>query len=226
VAWSAVLVLRGLWAGSLALVLLCSCGRAAGTAAKPDPTLVEPSSGMDAPSSASGSPAQGAVPGRQLTGPVVGLGRADPAGVASAGAASPRASGVVPAGSAAPSGPGACVVSVQSVLDAQVNTGPGPDSPARQATIARLPPGTARQWRGRDHGVRHLLCTYSLLLNGTPYRYRHNAGQSLAFSGKLDPAMCSQGATQREAEARVRDFTRACTALRDGEYWGFRLDPP
>jgi hypothetical protein len=119
---------------------------------------------------------------------------------------------------------GDCEVRVTGVSEARVYGGPGVDSPMRAESIRRLPPKTAQKWASRDHAYSHLACTYSVRVNGKTYRYRHNAGQALG-RGKLDPATCSTDETRVEVEAQVANFTKQCSNLHAGEYWGYRLDP-
>lgn len=118
----------------------------------------------------------------------------------------------------------ACAVAVDRLIDAAIYRGPGVDSPARQKTIENLPPDTQRRWAGRDHGVKHLACTYAVSVNRTRYRYRHNAAQDFA-GGELDTAKCSTDETRREVAKRIREFTKECRDLQAGEYWGYRLEP-
>lgn len=138
----------------------------------------------------------------------------------------PSASAGEPASEPLPtSDSGACQVSVVRVIGAAVYRGPGVDSPMRQKSLESMPPEQRDRWRGRDHGVKHLACTYALRVSGKLYRYRHNGGQDFTNSFDLDPATCSKDETQREVEKEVRDFTKQCSDLHAGEYWGYRLDP-
>ncbi len=120
---------------------------------------------------------------------------------------------------------GSCNVRVIAVPEAKVYRGPGVDSPQRQETFRNLPPKTAERWRGRDHALMHLSCTYLIRLNGATYRYRYTAKQSLGRGDDLDPAQCSTDETRVKVEMHISKFTKQCTKLRAGEYWGDRLDP-
>jgi hypothetical protein len=117
-----------------------------------------------------------------------------------------------------------CVVAIDRLIEAAIYRGPGVDSPARQKTIESLPPDKQRRWAGRDHSVKHLACTYSVSVNGTRYRHRHNGGQDFG-ADELDTATCSSDAMRREVEKSIRDFTKECRDLHAGEYWGYRLEP-
>ena len=117
-----------------------------------------------------------------------------------------------------------CEVKVIRVVEAAVYRGPGVDSPARNKTLENLPPGTRERWAGRDHGVEHLACTYEVTVADKPFRHRHTAEQS--FTGaELDTAKCSADETKRAVEKSIREFTKGCTDLAAGEYWGHRLEP-
>ena len=132
-----------------------------------------------------------------------------------------EAEAVVDAGS---DGAFACAVAVDRLIEAAIYRGPGVDSPARQKTIESLPPDTRRRWAGRDHGVKHLACTYAVSVNRARYRYRHNGGQDFGTS-ELDTATCSSDETRSEVAKRIREFTKECRDLHAGEYWGHRLEP-
>lgn len=119
---------------------------------------------------------------------------------------------------------GACVVRVLAMTDAAVRSGPR-SSPEREATMARLDPKTASQWRGRDHALRHLLCTYRVQMNGVEWTYVHLAGEGLSGSPSLDPASCSTAEGQQAVEARIRDFTHQCAEPHAGAYVGDDLVP-
>ncbi len=138
----------------------------------------------------------------------------------------PSASAAQPASDPVPtSDSGSCKVSVVRVIEAAVYRGPGVDSPMRQKSLESMPPEQRDRWRGRDHGVKHLACTYALRVSGKLYRYRHNGGQDFTNSFDLDPSTCSKDETKREVEEEVREVTKQCSDLHAGEYWGYRLDP-
>ena len=119
---------------------------------------------------------------------------------------------------------GSCVVRVLAMTDAAVRAGPR-SSPQREATLARLDPKTRSAWRGRDHALRHLLCTYRIQMNGVEWTYVHLAGEGLAGSPRLDPAPCSTPEGKQAVEARIRDFTHQCTDPHAGAYEGDDLVP-
>ena len=118
----------------------------------------------------------------------------------------------------------ACEVRVLTLTDAAVRAGPR-SSPQREATLARLDPKTRSAWRGRDHALRHLLCTYRIQMNGVEWTYVHLAGEGLAGSPRLDPAPCSTPEGKQAVEARIRDFTHQCTDPHAGAYEGDDLVP-
>ena len=105
---------------------------------------------------------------------------------------------------------GTCHVKITQLLEAQIYRGPGVDSPAREATMRNLPPGEAARWRGRDHGLLHLACTYELLVNGKKYRHRHLGGQSVGSSRSLDAKSCGTPEMREKAEASVRIGNPTC----------------
>lgn len=119
---------------------------------------------------------------------------------------------------------GACVVHVLAMTEAAVRAGPR-STPQREATRARLDPKTASAWRGRDHALRHLLCTYRVRVNGVEWTYVHLAGEGLYGSPSLDPASCATPEGQQAVEAHIRDFTHQCTDPHAGAYEGDDLTP-
>jgi hypothetical protein len=124
----------------------------------------------------------------------------------------------------AAAGAGACAVHVLALANATVGAGPH-STPAREASMGHLDKKTADAWRGRDHALRHLLCTYRVEVNGTKWTYVHLAGQGFFGDERLDPASCSTPASERAVEARIHDFTHECTDPHAGAYWGFDLVP-
>lgn len=119
-------------------------------------------------------------------------------------------------------GEGTCIVSVVALLEAEEYRGPGPMTPALEASLA-ADPDSADHWRSESHGDHHIQCHYAVELAHLPgkrFKWR------LVLSNTLrehTPETCN-GRAAEVADDIVRT-TQGCKDLDAGAYWGYVLEP-
>ena len=101
-----------------------------------------------------------------------------------------------------PSSRSKCRLEVLQVLEATIGRGP-----PYLAQILRNNPQRAELITSESHGDHHLSCTYKILMNRRPYRYREEFPNTLL---QLQESYCRT----KEAKKKVRDsilgFTEQC----------------
>ena len=119
-------------------------------------------------------------------------------------------------------GAGACEVTVTALLEAQEYRGPGPMTPAIEASLA-ADPEFARMYQASSHGDHHIQCIYRVELAHEPgkrYRWREIVNNTLQ---EHTAAICN-GLAAEVAEDIIRT-TKSCTDLDAGAYYGQVLEP-
>ena len=112
-----------------------------------------------------------------------------------------------------------CAVKVEAVLSGERYRGSGPLSPSASERM-RTDPDFARQWEAEEHGICHVRCEYRMAIEGQRYRTTDILDDIGCELGKRD---CEK--QLREFEDHVRTFTRNCTDLHAGEYYGQFFEP-
>lgn len=117
---------------------------------------------------------------------------------------------------------GSCVVRVVGLLEAEEYRGPGPITPAIEASL-NADPEFARMYQAESHGDHHIQCHYAVELEHEPgkrYRWREVVNNTLRdHTAKICNSMAAEVA---EDIART---TKDCTDLDAGAYYGFVLEP-
>jgi hypothetical protein len=119
-------------------------------------------------------------------------------------------------------GSGTCIVSVVGLLEAQEYRGPGPITPALEASLS-ADPDFARHWQSHSHGDRHIQCHYLVELAHLPGK---------RFSWRIVINNLLREYTAETCDGRAAEVaddivstTKNCTDLDAGAYWGYVLEP-
>ena len=119
-------------------------------------------------------------------------------------------------------GAGKCIVSVVALLEAQEYRGPGPMTPALEASLA-ADPDHAKYWQSESHGDHHIQCHYAVELSTLPgkrFSWRVVINNTLRDH---TPETCNGRAV--EVADDIVSTTKSCTDLNAGAYWGYVLEP-
>jgi hypothetical protein len=119
-------------------------------------------------------------------------------------------------------GSGKCIVSVVALLEAEEYRGPGPMTPALEASLAANP-DHAENWRAESHGDHHIQCHYAVELAHLPgqrFSWRLVIGNTLR---EYTAETCNGRAA--EVGDDIVTTTKSCTDLDAGAYWGYVLEP-
>lgn len=122
----------------------------------------------------------------------------------------------------ATAGKGDCKVTVSELLEAEEYRGPGPITPAVQASLD-ADPDYARMYQSESHGDHHIQCVYRVELAHMPgkqFRWRSVVGNTMR---EATPEIC-KGMAGEVAEDVIRT-TEDCVDLGAGAYWGYVLEP-
>src|SRR5262245_12525543 len=119
-------------------------------------------------------------------------------------------------------GNGKCIVSVVALLEAEEYRGPGPMTPALEASLA-ADPDQAKYWQAESHGDHHIQCHYAVELSSLPgkrFSWRVVINNTLR---EHTPETCNGRAA--EVADDIVSTTKGCTDLDAGAYWGYVLEP-
>jgi hypothetical protein len=127
-----------------------------------------------------------------------------------------------PAFEPATRGKGKCIVSVVALLEAEEYRGPGPMTPALEASLS-ADPDYAKYWQAESHGDHHIQCHYAVELSSQPGK---RFSWRIVISNTLrdhTPETCNGRAA--EVADDIVQTTKSCTDLDAGAYWGYVLEP-
>jgi hypothetical protein len=115
-----------------------------------------------------------------------------------------------------------CIVSVVALLEAEEYRGPGPMTPALEASLA-ADPDFARNWQSESHGDHHIQCLYAVELAHRPgKRFAWRVVHGNTFR-EHTAEICNGRAV--EVADDIISTTKNCTNLDAGAYWGDVLEP-
>jgi hypothetical protein len=110
-----------------------------------------------------------------------------------------------------------CRIEVSQVLEASIGRGP-----PYLAQILEKDPARAELIQGESHGDHHLSCSYKILLNAQPYRYRGEFSNTLL---ELKEAYCGSSRAKRRVESEILHSTDRCSNPLATPIWGYPLAP-